>query len=161
MACIWNYYFSSYTSSEMSHLFNMINIRRRKEWNAIDRLSIIGKSDLLDKYKMGNILRCIIFGIIESSRLYSDSWRKEPNRELHKNTVLNNFNGQLLIKHLLYSHLLHISQTIRVMQTRHVGHQFTSEDQRIGDVPLWTCTYGHTSVSQQVLKSHWYSLQDQ
>ena len=45
-------------------------------------------------------------------------------------------------------HLPHITQTIRVRRTRHVGHCWRSKDELISDVLLWKPAYGHAGVGR-------------
>ena len=55
---------------------------------------------------------------------------------------------QHLIKHLLYSHLTPISQTIQLRWTRHTGHCWRSKNKFISDILLWTPPQGCTNVCQ-------------
>ena len=55
--------------------------------------------------------------------ILNKSWRQHPTR------------------HQLYGHLLPITKTIQVRQTRHTGHSWQSRDELISDVLLWTRTY--------------------
>ena len=51
------------------------------------------------------------------------SWREHPTR------------------HQLYGHLLPITKTIQVRRTRHAGHYWSSRNELISDVLLWTPAY--------------------
>ena len=53
---------------------------------------------------------------------------------------------QLPTRHQLYGHLLPITKTILVRQTRHAGHCWRSRDELISDVLLWTPTYDRAKV---------------
>ena len=52
------------------------------------------------------------------------------------------------MKQQLYSHLLPISKTIQVRQTRHVGQYWRCKDKVTCYVFLWTPTHGCASVGQ-------------
>ena len=56
--------------------------------------------------------------------------------------ILNKSWWQHPTKHQLYGHLPHITKTIQVRRTRHAGHCWTSRDELISEVLLWTPTYG-------------------
>ena len=56
--------------------------------------------------------------------ILNKSWRQHPTR------------------HQLYGHLPPITKTIQVRRTRHAGHCWSSRDELISDVLLWTPTYG-------------------
>ena len=53
---------------------------------------------------------------------------------------------QHFTKERLYGYLPTISQATQVRRTRHAGQYWRSKDQVIGDVLLWTPTYGRTSL---------------
>ena len=62
--------------------------------------------------------------------ILNKSWRQHPTR------------------HHLYGHLLPITKTIQVRQTRHAGHCWRSRDKLISDVLLWTPTYGRAKAGR-------------
>ena len=51
-------------------------------------------------------------------------------------------------KHQLYGHLPPITKTIQVRRTRHAGHCWTSRDELISDLLLWTPTYGQAKAGR-------------
>ena len=126
------------------------NTRLTKAWTAIDRLSIIWKSDLTDKMKrsffQAAVVSILLYGCTHG-RLRSGwrggwteitqecweqfkSWRQHPTRLQ------------------LYGHLPPITKTIQVRRTRHAGHCWRSKDELISDVLLWTPTHGCASVGR-------------
>ena len=121
-------------------------------WTAIDRLSIIWKSDLTDKMK------CSFFqAAIVSILLYGcTTWMltKWLEKKLDSNytrmlwAILNKSWRQHLTKHQLYGHLPPIMKTIQVWRTRHARHCWRSKDKLISDVLLWTPTYGWAKAGQ-------------
>ena len=97
-----------------------------KAWTAIDKLSIIWKSDLTDKMK-----RSFFQAAVVSTLLYGcTTWTltKRPEKKLDGNytrmlrAILNKSWKQHPIKHKLYSHLPPITKTIQARRTRHAGH---------------------------------------
>ena len=62
--------------------------------------------------------------------ILNKSWRQHPTR------------------HQLYGHLLSITKTIQVKQTRHAGYCWRSRDELISDVLLWTSTYGRAKAGR-------------
>ena len=56
--------------------------------------------------------------------------------------ILNKSWRQHPTKHQLYGYLPPITKTIKIRQTRHVGHCWRSRDKLISDVLLWTPSHG-------------------
>ena len=125
-------------------------MRLTKAWTAINKLSIIWKSDLTDKMKLSFFQVALI-----SILLYGwTTWMltKRLEKKLDSNytrmlrAILNKSWRQHPTKHQLYGHLPPITKTIQVRQTRHVGHCWRSRDELISDVLLWTLTYGRAKL---------------
>ena len=123
-----------------------------KAWTAINKLSIIWKSDLTDKMK-----RSFFQGAVVSILLYGcTTWMltKRLEKKLDGNytrmlqAILNKSWQQYPTRHQLYGHLLPIKKTIQVRRTRHAGHCWRSRDELISDVLLWTPTYGRAKAGQ-------------
>ena len=55
---------------------------------------------------------------------------------------------QLPSKQQLYGHLPPIKKPIQVRRTRHPGHCWSSKDEHLINVLLWTLKHGHTSFGQ-------------
>ena len=51
-------------------------------------------------------------------------------------------------KQQLYVHLLPITKTVKVWQTRHAGHCWRSRDELIRDVLLWTPSYSRAKAGR-------------
>ena len=102
-----------------------INRRLVKEWTAIDRLLDIWKSDLVDKIKRS-------FSKHRSSRychvdaLYGMEKKFDSNYTRMLREILTKSLRQHPTKQQLYIHLPPITKTIKVRQTRHVGHCWRS-----------------------------------
>ena len=140
----------TYLGSSISSTEKDIETRITKAWTAIDRLSIIWKSDLTDKMK-----RSFFQAVVVSILLYGcTTWTltKRLEKKLDGNytrmlrAILNKSWRQHPTKHQLYGHLLPITKTIQVRRTRHAGHCWRSRDKLISDVLLWTPTYGRAKA---------------
>ena len=112
--------------------------RLAKAWTAIDRLSVIWKSDLSDKMK-----RSFFQAAVVSILLYGcTTWMltKRIEKKLDGNytrmllAILNTSWRQHPTKQLLYSHLPPTTKTIQVRLTRHAGHCRGSRDELISDI---------------------------
>ena len=116
-------------------------MRLTKAWTAINRLSIIWKSDLTDKMKRSffqaaivSILlyRCTTWTLIKRLK------KLDGNYTRMLRAILNNSWRQHPTRHQLYGHLSPITKTIQVRRTRHAGHCWRSRDELISYVLLWT-----------------------
>ena len=123
-----------------------------KAWTAINRLSIIWKSDLTDKMK-----RSFFQAEVTSILLYEcTTWTltKRLEKKLDGNytrmlrAILNKSWRQHPTRHQLYGHLPPITKTIQVRRTRHAGHCWRSRDELIRDVLLWTPTHGRAKAGR-------------
>ena len=136
----------TYLESSVESTEKDIETRLTKVWTAINRLSIIWKSDLTDKMK------CSFFqAAVTSILLYGcTTWTltKRLKKKLDGNytrmlrAILNKSWQQHPTRHQLYGHLPPITKTIQVRRTRHAGHCWRSRDELIRDVLLWIPTHG-------------------
>ena len=145
-----------FLGSSVSSTEKYSDTRLTKTWIAIDKLSIIWKSDLTDKMK------CSFFqAAVTSILLYGcTTWTltKQVEKKLDCNytrlfrAILNKSWKQHPARHQLYGHLPPITKTIQVRQTRHAEHCWRSRDELIRDVLLWprksrtTSSNIHTAV---------------
>ena len=145
----------TYLGSSVSSTEKDIDTRLTKAWTAIDKLSIIWKSDLTDKMK-----RRFFQAAVVSILLYGcTSWMltKQLEKKLDGNytrmllAILNKSWRQHPTRHQLYGHLLSIMKTIQVRRTRPAGHCWRSRDKLISDILLWTPTYCRLASSPAVL----------
>ena len=136
----------TYLGRSVSSTKKDINTRLTKTWTAINRLSIIWKSDLTDKMK-----RSFFEAAVVSILLYGcTTWtlRKRLEKKLDGNytrmlwAILNKSWWQHPTKNQLYGHLPPITKT------RHAGHCWRSREELISDVLLWTPTYGQAKAGQ-------------
>ena len=140
----------TYLGSSVESTEKDIDTRLTKAWTAINRLSIIWKSDPTDKMK-----RSFFQAAVTSILLYGcTTWTltKRLEKKLDGNytrmlrAILNKSWRQHPTRHQLYGHLPPITKTIQVIRTRHAGHCWRSRDELISDVLLWTPTYGRAKA---------------
>ena len=143
----------TYRGSSISSTEKDIDMWLTKGWAAIDRLSIIWKSDLTDKMK-----RSFFQAAVVSILLYGcTTWplTKRLEKKLDGNytrmlrAILNKSWRQHPTMHQLYGHLPSITKAIQVRRTRHAGLCWRSRDELISDVLLWTSTYGRAKAGRQ------------
>ena len=141
----------TYIGSSVSSNEADIDTRQTKAWTAIDKLSVIWKSDLTDKMK-----RCSFQAAVMSILLYGcTTWTlsKRMEKRLDGNytrmlrAILNRSWRQHSTKPQLYGHLPPITKTVKVRRTRHAGHCWRSRDEII-DVLLRTPSYGRTKAER-------------
>ena len=132
----------TYLGSSVSSTEKDIDTRLTKAWTAIDKLSVIWKSDLTDKMK-----RSFFQAAVVSILLYGcTTWTltKQLEKKLDGNytrmlrAILNKSWRQYTTKHQLYGHLPPITKIIQVRRNRHAGPCWRSRDELISDVLLWT-----------------------
>ena len=142
----------TYQGSCVSSTEKDIDTRLTKTWIAIDKLSIIWKSDLTDKMK-GSFFQAAVVSIL----LYGcTTWTltKLLEKKLDGNytrilrAILNKSWKQHPTKHQLYGHQPPITKTIQVRRPRHTGHCWRSRDELISDVLLWTPKYGQAKAGR-------------
>ena len=133
--------------SSVSSTEKDIDTRLTKAWTAIDRLSIIWKSDLTDKMKRSFFQAAVVSILLYGCTTWTLTKRLEKkldgNYTRMLSAVLNKSWRQHPTRHQLYGHLPPpMTKTIQVRRTRHAGHCWRSKDELISDVLLWTPTYG-------------------
>ena len=144
----------TYLGSSVESTEKDIETRLTKAWTAINRLSIIWKSDLTDKMK-----RSFFQAAVTSILLYGcTTWTltKRLEKKLDGNytrmlrAILNKSWQQHPTRHQLYGHLPPITKTIQVRRTRHAGHCWRSRDELIRDVLLWIPTLAAQKQDDQL-----------
>ena len=142
----------TYLGSSVSSTEKDINTRLTKAWTAIDRLSIIWKSDLTDKMKrsffLAAVVSILLYGCITWTLTKRLEKKLDGNYTRMLRAVLNNSWRQHPTRHQLYGHLPPITKTIQVRRTRHAGHCWRSKDELISDVLLWTPTYDRAKAGR-------------
>ena len=142
----------TYLGSSDSSTENDIDTRLIKAWTAIDRLSIIWKSDLTDKMKRSFFQAAVVSILLYGCTTWTLTKRLEKkldgNYTRMLRAILNKSWRQHPTRYQLYGHLPPITKTIQVRRTRHAGHCWRSKDELISDVLLWTPTYGQAKAGR-------------
>ena len=142
----------TYLGSSVSSTENDIDTRLTKTWMAIDRLSIIWKSDRTDEMKRSFLQAAIVSILLYGCTTWTLTKRLEKKLDgiytRMLRIILNKSWRQHPTKHQLYGHLPPITKTIQVRRTRHAGHCWRSKDELISDVLLWTPTYGQKKAGR-------------
>ena len=134
----------TYLGSSVASTEKDIDTRLMKAWTAINRLSIIWKSDLADKMKrsffQAAVVSILLYGCTTWTRKKQLEKKLDGNYTRMLRAILNKFWWQHPTRHQLYGHLPPITKAIQVRRTRHVGHNWRSRNELISDVLLWTTT---------------------
>ena len=142
----------TYLGSSISSTEKDIDTRLTKAWIAIDRLSIIGKSDLIDKMKR-SFFQTVFVSILQyGCTTWALTKRLEKKLDDSYTRMLWAILNKSWLKHptrrQLYGHLPPITKTIQARRTRHTGHRWRSKDKFIIDVLLWTPAYGQAKAGR-------------
>ena len=117
-----------------------------KKWAAINRLSVIWKSDLTDKMKHSlfqvavvpiMLYRCTTWTLTKRMKKKLDGYYTRTLR-----AILNGSWMQHPIKQQLYGHLPPIMKTIKIRRTRHAENYWKNRVELTSDVLLWTPFHG-------------------
>ena len=142
----------TYLGSSVSSTKKDIHVRLTKVWTAINRLSIIWKSDLTDEMKRSFFQAAVVSILLYGCTTWTlTKWlekKLDGNYTRTLRAILNKSWQQYPTRHQLYSHLPPITKTIQVRRTRHAGHCWRSRDELISDVLLWTPTYGRAKAGR-------------
>ena len=113
-----------------------------KAWTAIDKLSIIWKSNLSDKMKRSFFQAAAVSILLYGCTTWTLTKRLEKkldgNYTRMLRVIFNKSWWQHPTKHQLYGHLPPITKTIQVRRTRHAGHCWRSRDELISELKYWT-----------------------
>ena len=143
----------TYLGSSVSSTEKDIDTRLTKAWTAIDKLSIIWKSDLTDKMKRSFFQAAIVSILLYGCPTWTlTKWlekKLDGNYARMLRAILNKSWRQHPTKHQLYGHLPPITKTIQVRWTRHTGHCWRSRDELISDILLWTPTYSRAKAGRR------------
>ena len=97
-----------------------------KAWTTIDKLSVIWKSDLIDKMKRNFFQAAVdlilLYGCITWTLTKRMEKKLDGNYTRMLRAILNKSWRQHPTKHQLYGNLPPITKTIKVRRTRHAGH---------------------------------------
>ena len=138
----------TYLGSSVSSTEKDIDTRLTKAWTAIDRLSIIWKSDLSDKMKRTFFQAAVVSILLCGCTTWSLT--KRLKKKLHGNytrmlrAILNKSWRQHPTRHQLYGHLPPITKTIQVRRT---DTQDTAGEARTNSSVMYS--YGPLHMAKQ------------
>ena len=142
----------TYLGSNVSLTEKDIDTPLTKAWRAIDKLSIIWKSDLTDKMKSSFFQAAVVPILLYGCTTWTLTKRLEKkldgNYTRMLRTILNKSWQQHPTKQQLFGHLPPITITIQVRRNRHAGHCWRSRYELISDVLPWTPTYGRARAGR-------------
>ena len=142
----------TYLGSSVSSTETDINMRLAKAWTAIDRLSVIWKSDLTDKMKrsffQAAIVSILLYGCITWTLSKRMEKKLDGNYTRMLRAILNKSWRQHPTKQQIYGHQPPITKTIIIRRTRHAGHCCRSKDELISDVLLWTPSHARAKAGR-------------
>ena len=138
--------------SSVSSTKKDIDTQLTKAWTAIDRLSIIWKSNLTDKMKRSFFQAAVVSILLYGCTTWMlTKWLEKKlvgNYSRMLRAILNKSWQQHPTRHQLYGHLPPIMKTIQTRRTRHAGHCWRSKDEIISNVLLWTPAYGQSKAGR-------------
>ena len=142
----------TYLRSSVSSTEKDIDTRPTKTWTAIDKLSIIWKSDLTDKMKrsflQAEVVSILLYGYTTWMQIKRLEKKLDGNYTRMLRAILNKSWRQHPTRHQLYGHQPPITKIIQVRRTKHAGLCWRSRDELISDVLLWTPTYGRAKAGR-------------
>ena len=123
----------TYLGSSVSSTEKDIDTRLTTAWAAINRLSIIWKSDLTNKIKQSFFQAAVVSILLYGCTTWTLTKRLEKkldgNYTRMLRAILNKSWRQHHTKQQLYGHLPPITKTIQVRRTRYAGHCWRSRDE--------------------------------
>ena len=141
----------TYLGSSVSSIEKDIDTWLTKAWTAIDKLSIIWKSDLTDKMKRSFFQAAVVSILLYGCTTWTLTKRLEKKLDGSYTRVLRAILNKSWRQHptrcQLYGHLPPITKTIQVRRTRHAGYCWRSRDELVSDVLLWTPIYGRAKAA--------------
>ena len=119
---------------------------------AIDRLSVIWKSDLPDKIKrnffQAAVISILLYGCTTWMLTKCTEKKLDGNLTRMLRAILNKSWRQHPTKQQLYGHLPCITKTIKIWWTGHAGHCWRSKDELISNIHPWTPSHGRGKVGR-------------
>ena len=109
----------TYLRSSVSSTAKDIDTQLTKAWTAINKLSIIWKSDLTDKMKRSFFQSILLYGCTTWTLTKRLEKKLDGNYTRMLRAILNKSWWQHPTKHQLYGHLPPITKTIQIRRTRH------------------------------------------
>ena len=132
----------TYQESSVSLIDTNIDTRLTKQWTAINRLSVIWKSDQTNKLEFSffqaAIVSILLYGCTTWTLTKQLKKKFDGNYTRMLRAIPNKSWRQHPTKQQLYGHLQPITKIIQVRRTRHAGHCQRSREELIRDVLQWT-----------------------
>ena len=141
----------TYLGNSVSSTEKDIDTRLTKAWTAIDRQSIIWKSDLTNEMKRSFFQAAVVSILLYGCTTWTLTKRLEKldgNYTRMLRAILKKSWLQHPTRHQLYGHLPPITKTIQVRRCRHAGHCWRSRDELLSNVLLWTPTYDRVKTGR-------------
>ena len=142
----------TYLESNVSSTEKDINTRLPKAWIAIDRLSVIWKTDVTNKIKriffQAAVVSILLYGFTTWTLTKSMEKKLDGNYSRMLRAILNKSWGQHPTEQQLYGHIPPITKTIKVRRARYAGHYWRSKDELISDILLWTSSHGRAKTGR-------------
>ena len=138
----------TYLGSSVSTTETDINTHLTQAWTAINRLSVIWKSDLTDKMKRSFFQAAIVSILLYRCTPWTLNKRMEKKLDGNYTRMLIKSWRQHPTKQQLYGHLLPITKTIKIRRTRHAEHCWRNRDELVSDVLLSTPSHGRAEAGQ-------------
>ena len=149
----------TYLGSSVSSTEKDIDTRLMKTWSAIDKLSIIWKSDLTDKMKrnffQAAVVSILLYGCTTGTLTRRLKKKLDGNYTRMLQAILNKSWKQHPTKHQLYGHLSSITKTIQVRWPRQAEHCWRIMDELISDILRWTPTYCWAKAGRPAWTAAW------
>ena len=146
----------TYLGSSVSSTKTDIIMQLAKAWTAINRLSVMWRSDLTDKMKcsffQAAVVSILLYGCTPWTLMKRRKKKLDGNYTRMLQAILNKSWRQYPTKQHLYAHIPPIIKAIKVRWTRYAGHCWRSRDELISDVLLWTPSHGQAKSG--VTNSH-------
>ena len=136
----------TYLGSSVSLTETDIDTRLAKGWTAIDKLSVIWKSDMTDKIKCSFFQAAVVSILLYGYTTWTLTKRMEKkldgNYTRMLRAILSKSWRQHPTKQQLYGHLPPITKTIKIRRSKYAGHCWRGRDELISNVLLWTPSHG-------------------
>ena len=132
----------TYLGCSVSSTEKDIDTRLAKALSAITRLSVIWKSDLIDKMKRSFFQAAVVPILLYGCTTWTLTKRMEKKLDGNYTRMLRailNKSGSK--KQLLYGYLPPITKSMKVRRTRHAAHCWKIRDELISDVPMDPLTW--------------------
>ena len=137
----------TYQGSSVSTTEKDIDTRQTKAWTAIERLSVIWKSELTNKIKRSFFLAAVVSILLYGCTKWTLTKWMEKKLDSNYTRMLRAILNKSWKQHPIKQQLS-ITKTIQVRRTRHAGHCRRSWDELTSDVLQWTPSHGRAKAGR-------------